>query len=67
MKITAITINHMTEPIGFQLNSLHINFKIESDASENIKNNSSSSTIITRTTKVNLLLMITILLNQVSR
>lgn len=37
MKITAITINHMTEPIGFQLSSLHINFKIESDSSENIK------------------------------
>ncbi|MDR2976978.1 MAG: glycoside hydrolase family 78 protein [Streptococcaceae bacterium] len=31
MKISEITVNHMFEPIGFLLEDLHIEFKVESD------------------------------------
>ncbi|MFC3928550.1 family 78 glycoside hydrolase catalytic domain [Streptococcus caprae] len=31
MNIYDITINHMTEPVGFELKSLHVAFKIEAD------------------------------------
>ena len=37
MKITAISINHMTEPLGFLLEKLHISFKINSETSETIQ------------------------------
>lgn len=31
MKITQILINHMTTPIGFKLNDLRIEFKVQAD------------------------------------
>ncbi|BDR56630.1 alpha-L-rhamnosidase [Xylocopilactobacillus apis] len=31
MKISSILINHMHEPVGFQLNDLRVEFKVESD------------------------------------
>lgn len=37
MKITSITINHITEPLGFLLENLHISFKIKSETKEKIK------------------------------
>lgn len=37
MKITAISINHMTEPLGFLLDKFHISFKINSETSETIQ------------------------------
>ena len=37
MKLLDITINHMVEPLGFQLNSLRVDFKIDSDHFEQIQ------------------------------
>ncbi|MDQ0223219.1 alpha-L-rhamnosidase [Streptococcus moroccensis] len=37
MKITDITINHMTEPLGFEYKNLHIGFKVEAEQFETVE------------------------------
>ncbi|MGT2756134.1 alpha-L-rhamnosidase [Streptococcus ovuberis] len=37
MKITTITINHMTEPLGFEYKSLHVGFKVEAEQFETVE------------------------------
>ncbi|MBL1125085.1 Bacterial alpha-L-rhamnosidase [Streptococcus suis] len=37
MNITSITINHMEQPIGFELKSLRVNFKVKADTYEKVE------------------------------
>lgn len=37
MKISNITINHMTEPLGFELKSLRVDFKVDAEAFETLQ------------------------------